>query len=1139
MRYLVRLVLAFLSLPLLPLLATPRVSLPVRFEENGGQADGEILYLVRGTGRAVAVIPAGLMFRLGGQTVRMRLAPGSGGRAEGAKPIAALTNYYLGSDRRRWRTGIRNYSRVRLVGVRKGVDVVFYGDGPKIEYDLEFQPGADVAALTLQFDGADEIRVDGERSLVVRAGGEELSHRIRESYQVASEGKRAVNTRYVMASRNEVRLQVSNYDPSLTLVVDPILTYASYLGGSVADSIAGVAVDAQGYVYLAGYTSSPEFPTVSAFQGTRSGQDAFVAKLHPSGMSLVFCTFLGGSGEDGAGSLALDAAGDLYVTGYTRGGFPTTSGAFKTAGSGAFVAKMSSDGTRLLYSTILGGSRAGRIAVDAGGNAYITGTAESAEFPTTAGAFQATFKGASGQSDAFVAKLKADGSGLVYSTFLGGTGRDEGRGIAVDAGGYAYVTGYTWSRDFPTARAAQAAHGGSACLSSSTACYDAFVTRLDPAGATLSYSTYLGGAKNDYGFGITVDSAQNAYVTGYTESSPFPTTAGAYQRTLGGSTDAFVVKYSAAGAVVYSTLLGAKDPEGAYAVVVSSDGTAYVTGQCGDDFPTVSPVHGGSPGRLFVAAVKPAGDGLSMSTRLGVFGEYRDGYLWDLTRDGAGNIYLVGEINPADTRLLVPALQAQSGTNTHGSNDTGIFVKLAQGGALNAASFARTAVAPEAFTSIFAANLATGTASTSSADLPTVLGGTSLNVTDSTGVTRPAPLSFVSPGQVNFLVPRGTSAGVARFEVRAADGRTFTDWMPVQPVAPGLFTANANGVGAPAALLYRVDTSGNNSTIYAFRYDETSRSYVPNPLDLDPAGGQAALLLFGTGIRGASGVAGVRATVGGDECNVFYAGAQGEFPGLDQVNCFLPYSVAGLGTVDVELTVDGVAANTVQINLAGVPVPRISYLRPFGAEVGRAVDSIAINGRSLGTVTAVQISPPDGVALSNLHPGDNRATVRVVIDGSAATGARTLTVTGPGGVSNAMPFFILPAGASPAPTITNVRVGGPSVELGYINLSGHFDYQDPDGDIVWATTRANYYVDSARIRFVVNMGTGTCVMEATGAFLNRPGQTSGSVDYFARFRLATVTAGVGITGTLQLQDAAGNRSNAVSFSAPWWACGNN
>ncbi len=399
------------------------------------------------------------------------------------------------------------------------------------------------------------------------------------------------------------------------------LVYSTYLGGSSAEKGFGIAVDADGSAYVTGRTDSLDFPTTpDAFQATFAltgdafNYNAFVTKLNPTGSELAYSTYLGGSGDDRGIAIALDAAGNAYVAGHTTStNFPTTPGAFQadcalTGDSGrffnVFVTKLNPTGSGLVYSTYLGGyfqDVAEGIAVDGNGNAYITGETASANFPpfnfpTTPGAFQTTIGADS--FHVFVTKLDPAGSGLVYSTFLGGNGEDLSGGIAIDSGGNAYVTGSTRSTNFQTtAGAFQPVFAGGF--------YDAYVSKLDPTGSALVYSTYLGGLYNDQGLGIAVDATGNAYVTGSTCcATGFPTTPGAFQPNFGGGLyDAFVAKLNPTGsALVYSTYLGGSNDDVGIGIAATADGNVYVAGSAvSTDFPTTpgafQPVFAGG-GRL-------------------------------------------------------------------------------------------------------------------------------------------------------------------------------------------------------------------------------------------------------------------------------------------------------------------------------------------------------------------------------------------------------------------------------------------------------------------------------------------------------------------------------------------------------------
>jgi hypothetical protein len=450
---------------------------------------------------------------------------------------------------------------------------------------------------------------------------------------------------------------VASYDPAKALVLDPVLAYSTYLGGSGDDYGTAIAVDALGNAYVTGDTyGATDFPTTpGAFRTTSPGlTDAFVGKLNRAGSALVYSTYLGGGfGDEGFG-IAIEASGNAFVTGLTASSdFPTTPGAFQTTPGGgscsvpcqdAFVTKLNAAGSALLYSTYLGGSGDDygmAIAVDSPGNAYVAGATDSTNFPITPGAFQTTFGGAGCGSlypykctDAFVTKLNATGSVMVYSSYLGGNFHDYGSGIAVDSSSDAYVTGETESTNFPTTHAAfQTLYGGGGTFFG-----DGFISKVNAAGSTLIYSTYLGGGSDDAGFGIALDGSGNACVTGSTDSANFPITPGAFQTTGLG---AFVSKLNASGsALLYSTYLGTG--AGGRSITLDTLGNAYVTGFTDSpDFPiTPSALQKTFAGSLnaFVSELNGSGSALVYSTYLGRGDDIGAGIAVDASR----GIYVTG-----------------------------------------------------------------------------------------------------------------------------------------------------------------------------------------------------------------------------------------------------------------------------------------------------------------------------------------------------------------------------------------------------------------------------------------------------------------------------------------------------------------
>jgi len=658
--------------------------LPLSFEANRGQADKSVDFTARGPGYAVALSPTEAIFVLRkpdnavrndddsglrkisnslstpnppsalqtAQSAVLRMKLVGANRAAtvaGQKELEGRVNYLIGSDPAKWRTDVPTFGRVRYAEVYPGIDVIYYGNQRRLEYDFVVAPGRDARAIALEFAGAQKVEVDkATGDLLVQVGEETVRQHAPVTYQkVPGSGRRNIESRYALREGGQVGFEVGEYDPSAPLIIDPVLEYSTLLGGSFSDQGRDIAVDSEGNAYVVGFPS-PDFPTANAFQDTvPGGNDLFVAKLNAAGSALVYSTYLGGSRSDSGRGIAVDSTGSAYVTGYTSSTDFPTANAFqgKNASGGfgddAFVAKLSPAGSTLLYSTYLGGSSndAGfDIAVDAAGNAYVTGFTSSTDFPTANGL--QSIEGGFENGDAFVTKFNAAGSALVYSTYLGGGGSDHGESIAVDSAGNAYVTGPTLSTDFPTVNAFQSTYGGGSDGESG----DAFVSKFNGAGSALVYSTYLGGDDGDTGLGVAVDSAGSAYVTGATASADFPT-ANALQSAIGGSVDIFVTKLTATGsALIYSTYLGGNGFEVGRGIALESTGNAYLTGSTQSiNFPTVNAFQStfGPPhGDAFVTKLNAAGSALVYSSSLG--GNDSDN-AFGIAVDSIGNAYVTGD----------------------------------------------------------------------------------------------------------------------------------------------------------------------------------------------------------------------------------------------------------------------------------------------------------------------------------------------------------------------------------------------------------------------------------------------------------------------------------------------------------------
>jgi len=637
---------------------------PLTFQTNRGQADEAVQFLARGGGFVARFTASEMELTLSDsrhQTAVVRLRPLGADHAprlvgDDTRRRTPPNAHGDGSDSA---TSATTYGGVRYADLYPGIDLVYYGRGQRLEYDFVVAAGADPDRIVLVFEGAERPTVDAAGTLVVHTPAGLLRQPRPVVYQEIDGARHPIDGRYLVDRAGCIRFLLAAYDRTRPLVIDPLIDYATYLGGSSDEAdtpfegIEGVAVDGAGNFYVTGTTQSADFPsTVGADRTLDGSKDIFVTKFSPAG-TVLYSTYLGGGCDDTARDMAVDTAGNAYVTGRFNGGLCFAELA------GALVAKLDPAGV-LVYASVLGGSLADSsvgqaIAVDAAGHAYVTGITNSAshDFPTTPGAYR------TGEcdnvlpfaNDGFVAKLSTDGSTLLYSTVLCGSGDDSPAGIAVDAAGSAYVAGATASSDFPTVNPFQAMRGGGPVD------ITGFVSKLTPDGSQLAYSTYLGGSESQVVGGIAVDEQGNAYVTGETASSDFPTTPGVLQEHAGnrlcieGCTDAFVTKLDPSGsALVYSTYLFGELDDAGSRIAVDRTGNAYVVGTTYSSyFPIVDAFQASNRGLddVFVAKLDPDGTQLIYSSYLG--GSRLDpspstgvDQGSSLALDPTGNAYVVG-----------------------------------------------------------------------------------------------------------------------------------------------------------------------------------------------------------------------------------------------------------------------------------------------------------------------------------------------------------------------------------------------------------------------------------------------------------------------------------------------------------------
>jgi hypothetical protein len=658
------------------LLSGAFADLPLTFVENLGQTDAQVRYHAQGSDYAFFFTPEQVVLSLTEDLpVASKATPRSsvltmnfigaddGVELEAQGPTDALVNYVLGDDPGQWNMGLTGYSEVVYDELWPGVDMRLRGQGGELKYEFHLEPGTDPGVIGLNYDGANRLTVDASGTMQIRTALGILEDSAPVSYQEIDGTRVPVASSFQLDGGTGYGFDVGPYQAEHPLVIDPGLDYSTFVGGSSADRAEAITVDANGNAIIAGSTQSTDFPTtVGTVDQTFSGgvMDAFVTKVNADGSGLVYSTYLGGTPTptrrgtveetETARDVAVDTAGNAYITGQTSSGdFPITSGAFQqtlsvgeqTATDG-FVTKLGPTGD-LQYSTFLGGvaSDDGRtIAVDGGGNAYVGGSTFSLDFPVTTGASDATFGGG---EDVFVAKLNATGSSLAYSTFLGGAENELSAGIAVDSGGNAYLTGSTRSVDFPTtAGSFKPAHsgGGFADL------FEVFVTKLNPTGSGLVWSTFLGGTRVDRANGLAIDGAGNAYVTGGTQSPEFPTTAGAFDTAFDSTSESFVAKLRSDGAALsYSTYVGVASSA---AVTVDAANNAWIGGRAEAGATTTAdahqPVNAGS-GDAYIAQLNDTGSGLIYATYLGgTDNEFASG----IALDPAENIHVTGTTLSSD-----------------------------------------------------------------------------------------------------------------------------------------------------------------------------------------------------------------------------------------------------------------------------------------------------------------------------------------------------------------------------------------------------------------------------------------------------------------------------------------------------------
>jgi predicted extracellular nuclease len=832
-------------------------AMPIAFEENRGQTDAAVRFLSRGPGYGLFLTSSEAVLSLRGantnaafrggigqpgvahadadvETATIRLSFDGANRApalRGVDPQAATTNYFRGAQVLR---DVANFSKVRYEDLYPGVDLVYYGSQQgQLEYDFVVAPGSDPSPIALDFAGVRSLRVNADGDLVLGTAVGDVVQHAPVVYQDVAGERRMVAASYTRLGARKIGFRLGEYDRSRELVIDPVLVYSTYHGGSLGDRGNDIAIDGSSNAYVIGTANSTNFPSLNGFDNTKtdSSSDVFVSKFSPTG-TLVYSTFIGGIGTDEGAGVAVDSSGNAYVTGRTTSvDFPVAN-AYQSALGGsqdAFLTKLNANGNGLVFSTFLGGnsnpngiSFTGEfgyaVAVDSANSAYVTGYAVSTNFPVV-NAFQSTGGGA--KDDVFVTKFAANGASLVYSTYLGGADFDEGYNIAVDSAGSAYITGITGSTNFPLVNARQGLYGSN---------QDAFLAKFSPAGNTLAYSTYIGGFAQDVGYGIAVDGSGNAYVAGVTSSGNFPVSGQIQSFNNGGTavaTDAFVAKFNAAGnTVAYVTWLGGSGNESGIGLAVDPSGNAYVVGQTtSTNFPTASPIQASNNGLadVFLTKLTASGNAMVYSTYLGGGGEDVGN---DIAVNSAGDAFITGQTASSNFPTASPR-QANNGgssdafvTRISTSNDVSISISdvaITEGnsGTVNAV-FTVSLGKAAAGTVTFTAATANGTATAGSDYTATTLAGQTI-AAGQTSKTISVPVIGDTVGEANetFFVNLSAVSGAV-----VADGQGVGTINNDDAIVPPTLSINdmsvAEGNSGTSTMTFTVSVSPTSPNTVGF-----------------------------------------------------------------------------------------------------------------------------------------------------------------------------------------------------------------------------------------------------------------------------------------------------------------------------------
>jgi uncharacterized protein (TIGR03437 family) len=875
--------------------------LPLIFEPNRGQTDSEVRYLARGSGYTLFLTDAeAVIAPRNGDAVRMRLA-GANRHAslEGLEPTGGISNYFHGRDPKQWHTNIPHFKKALYRDVYPGIDEVFYGDNGKLEYDIVVSPGADPSLITMEYSGAHSLRVDerGDLELATATGNLHIARPTVYQFDDIG-GRKTVEASFRLNGTKRASILLARYDHGRRLIIDPTVTYATYLGGSGTESGNGITLDSDGNIYVSGGTTSADFPILNPFQSKLRTSEAYVTKLNPAATAILYSTFIGGSLGDNALAIGIDKSRNIVIMGNTSSKDFPVQNAFQPVFPGdseaSFIARLDSTGSHLVYATYFGRFSGdiyaiypNMFAVDSAGNAYLCGKWPDSGLPVKNPIYSPKSTPSGGS---FLSKFAPDGT-LAQSMYLDGA--DSVRALTLDASDNVYVTGEAnFFSTIPFRGGFQPTGSGSS---------DAYVIKFDAAGTKIVYAIRYGGDRTDEGRALAVDRSGNLYMAGQTASTALPLKNALFTTRSTG----FIAKVSPDGSALLYASYFIPDVR---CITVDGSGNIHLSGTISGSGAATLPLKNAlvsafETSSAFLTGFAADGASLLYSTFIA-----SNSYASQIAIDAGGNVNLFGAIS---TQSL-PAAPAGLQSKIQGGGDA-FLIKVAPvspaPATVNAASFrAGAPVAPNSIASVFGDHLGIQTISATDT-LRTTLGGTTVTLTDSSGRSQLVSLFFVGLSQVNFLVPADAASGLGQLQITAGDGIRSVGPIQISNAAPGIFTADGF---LPVGTVLQVNAQGGITSRDLLRYDAASGKFSTPSIDLGASGTNTYLILYGTGIRLALSSQ-ISVTIGGQTVSPAFAGIQGDFAGLDQINVLIPRSLAGTGDVPITLTAAGAVSNTVHV----------------------------------------------------------------------------------------------------------------------------------------------------------------------------------------------------------------------------------